>query len=247
LYQGPLIPETTDPLIAMGNTLYLVVISLIFSSLFVWAIKKRVIKFLYFVAGVKSILCGTLVWITVLILSTEMAFEQETVVISVSVIVMITSYASFIKNWKISSMALSLWMTGSSAFLIKVMFSDIAVGVLLVGFSLFDIYDVFKGPLKHLSQSTHGRAVAPLLLKVGSIEVGLGDVLFYSLSVGLAYSSGGLLIAALALISLKIGIWITLKLLEKHRMLPGLPIPVLLSVFVTSLSLLLAQVFYLSL
>ncbi|MEM3403934.1 MAG: hypothetical protein QXJ17_05330 [Nitrososphaeria archaeon] len=245
LYQGPLIPETTDPFIAMGNMLYLVAISSIFSFLFVWIIKKRMIKFLYFIAGVKAILCGALVWITVLLLSTEITFEQETLVTGLSILVMVISYASFIKDWKMVSIAISLWLTGASAFLIKVMFSDVAVGVLLIGFSLFDIYDVFKGPLKHLAQSTHGKVVAPLLLRVGSIEVGLGDVLFYSLSVGFAYSSGGIFIAVLALISLKIGIWVTLKLLEKHRMLPGLPIPVLLSVSVTSLSLLLARVFYL--
>jgi len=113
-----------------------------------------------------------------------------------------------------------------------------------VGFSLFDIYDVFKGPLKHLAHTSQNRAVSPLLVKVGAIEVGLGDLLFYSLSAGLAYGVGGMTVAVFAIITIKVGMWITLKLLEKKPMLPGLPVPVLLSVFVTSLSSLLIQVFH---
>ena len=244
LYNEPLIPETSDVFVAAGNTLYLILVSLTVSFLFVWIIRKKRIRLDYFISGLKGVLCGTLFWITTLLVANEISDIQEYMILSVSFAIMIIVSISSVKNLTPISTPFSIWMTGASAFLIKIMFSNLAVGILLVGFSLFDIYDVFKGPLKHLAHTSQNRAVSPLLVKVGTIEVGLGDLLFYSLSAGLAYSVGGIAVAILAIITIKVGMWITLKLLEKRPMLPGLPVPVLLSVFVTSLFSLLIQVFH---
>jgi hypothetical protein len=212
------------------------------SFLFVWIVRKKAIRLYYFISGLKGVLCGTLFWIVTLFIANVISDIQEYAIVVISFVIMITVTIGSIKNKTTISTPFSIWMTGASAFLIKVMFSDLAVGILLVGFSLFDIYDVFKGPLKHLAQTSQDRAVSPLLVKVGAIEVGLGDLLFYSLSVGLAYSVGGVLVALLSIITVKAGMWITLKILEKKPMLPGLPVPVLLSVFLTFLSSLLIRV-----
>jgi len=230
--------------VATGNTLYLILVSLVVSFLFVWIMRKKRIRLDYFISGLKGALCGTLFWVTTVLVINEISEIQEYMILSVSFAIMIIVSISSIKNITPISTPFSIWMTGTSAFLIKVMFSNLAVGILLVGFSLFDIYDVFKGPLKHLAHTSQNRAVSPLLVKVGAIEMGLGDLLFYSLSAGLAYSVGGIVVAILAIITIKVGMWITLKLLEKKPMLPGLPVPVLLSVFVTSLSSFLIQVFH---
>ncbi|MGQ9780842.1 MAG: hypothetical protein ACUVQ8_01100 [Nitrososphaeria archaeon] len=235
IYEEPLIPETSDPLVATGNTLYLILVSLGASFVFVWIMRKKMIRLDYFISSLKGILCGILFWIVTLLLSPEVSEAQEYAIIGASAIIAAATISS-VKNITYLSTPLSIWMTGASAFLIKLMFSNLAVGILLVGFSLFDIYDVFRGPLKHLTQTSHDKGVSPLLVKVGSIEVGLGDLLFYSLSTALAYSVGGVAVAIPALITIKIGMYITLKLLEKRLTLPGLPIPVLLSASVTFLA-----------
>jgi hypothetical protein len=228
--------------VAAGNTIYLVLVSLAVSFLFVWMVRRKAIRLYYFISGLKGVLCGTLFWTITLFITNGVSDIQEYVITAVSFAIMVAVGVTSVKNKTTISTVFSVWMTGASAFLIKVMFSDLAVGILLVGFSFFDIYDVFKGPLKQLAQTSKDRAVSPLLVKVGAIEVGLGDLLFYSLSVGLAYSVGGFLVAALSITAIKIGMWITLKILEKKPMLPGLPVPVLLSVSVTFLASLLIQV-----
>ena len=244
VYSEPLIPETSDVFVATGNTLYLILVSLAVSFLLVWIMRKKLIRLDYFISGLKGVLCGTLFLVTTVLIVNEVSNIQEYIILGTSLVIMIIVSISSIKNITPISTPFSIWMTGASAFLIKIMFSNLAVGILLVGFSLFDIYDVFKGPLKHLAHTSQNRAVSPLLVKVGAIEVGLGDLLFYSLSAGLAYGVGGMTVAVFAIITIKVGMWITLKLLEKKPMLPGLPVPVLLSVFVTSLSSLLIQVFH---
>ena len=103
------------------------------------------------------------------------------------------------------------------------------VFILPVVFALYDIYAVFVGPLKTLISD--GRlALGPLVARLGTLEVGLGDIVFYSFlpSVGLIII--GVNGALFAIISTNIGLLITLLMLRKRKSFPGLPIPVIFTV-----------------
>lgn len=123
--------------------------------------------------------------------------------------------------------------------------------LILVGLSLYDIYAVFRGPLKGIID--HGRETAeefeknmdsqneveyekvPLLpaLPVYStplINIGLGDFAFFSMLISTAVVIGYELNTPIplitALIGLFVGAYYTFKLLKKERALPGLPLPI---------------------
>jgi len=112
--------------------------------------------------------------------------------------------------------------------------------------ALWDIYAVFRGPLRTLVdeiksiESTGRKSKEPGFLRgiafsYGGVLMGLGDVVFYSMIMALSLISPTF--SALRFIvvssSIVIGAFITLKLLEKYRRaLPGLPIPVFLSIIV---------------
>ena len=125
--------------------------------------------------------------------------------------------------------------------------------LILIGLSLYDIYAVFRGPLKgiidqgrkavgeveDLSTLEENQNViyepAPLFpaLPVYStplINIGLGDFAFFSmlesvaLVIGISLSSPFPLF--LSLIGLFIGVLYTFKLLQKEKALPGLPLPI---------------------
>ena len=236
IYNEPIFQESSDIVIATGNTFYLILSSLAVSAFFLWIMRNKLIKLEYVFMIIRSLLCGTLFWVIVELLFSTISPLFEYVTLGASSLIFILTYVSAIKELRIVSTFFSLWMTGASAFLLKIIFSNIAIGILLVGFSLFDIYDVYKGPLKHLIQGSFSKTISPLLIKVDSVEVGMGDFLFYSLSIGLAYGVGGITLTFLSFITIKAGILATLKLLGKRPTLPGLPIPVLISVFVISLA-----------
>ena len=107
-----------------------------------------------------------------------------------------------------------------------------------VAFSLYDIYAVFKGPLKALIGTAPGVALVGMSIKAGEFTIGLGDVVFYtllpSLALTLFYSRFGVLPALLTIAAIDVGMVATLFLLSKRRMLPGLPIPMLLGVLVVA-------------
>ena len=103
------------------------------------------------------------------------------------------------------------------------------VFILPVAFALYDIYAVFVGPLKTLI-SDGSVALGPLVARLGTFEVGLGDIVFYSFlpSVGLIII--GVNGALFAIISTNFGLLLTLLMLRKRRSFPGLPIPVIFTV-----------------
>lgn len=114
--------------------------------------------------------------------------------------------------------------------------------------SLFDIYSVFKGPLSKIIPGERGSfeerseklppEKLPDELKVATvpfrgIHLGMGDVIFYSMTSSLSLVNPTVSILRWCLVSaaLFLGVYITLKLLEKRPVLPALPIPAMLSIF----------------
>ncbi|MGP8124297.1 MAG: hypothetical protein ACLQEQ_00270 [Nitrososphaerales archaeon] len=123
----------------------------------------------------------------------------------------------------------------------------LATALLLpVAFSIYDIYAVFKGPLKSLIGTGEKVALVGMSIRAGEFTLGLGDVVFYTMLPSLplaqlvANSSSTAVAAAtraafgtLALID--VGVVVTLFLLSRRRLLPGLPIPMLLGLLVLAL------------
>ncbi|UCE12378.1 MAG: hypothetical protein JSV04_09265 [Candidatus Heimdallarchaeota archaeon] len=122
---------------------------------------------------------------------------------------------------------------------------------ILIGLSLYDIYAVFRGPLKGIIDHSREEAElfeekmsyqneveyekGPLLpaLPVYStplINIGLGDFAFFSMLISAAVVIGNDLANPIPLIAALVGLFTgaiyTFKLLKKERALPGLPLPV---------------------
>lgn len=109
--------------------------------------------------------------------------------------------------------------------------------VLVIGISAYDTFAVYKGHLSTLNKE-EAISLKGLTIEVDDLVIGLGDLFFYSLTASAILQYMGIIPAAAATISILAGYGITLLLLRRRRMLPGLPIPLLLSMgsaLVTSL------------
>jgi len=114
--------------------------------------------------------------------------------------------------------------------------------ILLLIFMIYDVIAVFVGPLKFLVKelklkkevkSKKFYAFGFLFSNILGIGVGTGDFIFYSLALSAIYILKGIIFSLISLTFLFIGFWITILLLEKlKRPLPGLPIPLTLSLIV---------------
>lgn len=100
--------------------------------------------------------------------------------------------------------------------------------ILPVAFALYDLYAVFMGPLKTLISSSERFVLGPLVAKLGELEIGLGDIVFYSFIPSSGLILGGARGALITIIATNLGLLVTLWMLRNRRSFPGLPIPVLL-------------------
>jgi presenilin-like A22 family membrane protease len=104
--------------------------------------------------------------------------------------------------------------------------------VIPVFFGLYDIYTVFRGPLKSLiNESQNNFNLNPMVVNIKNLNIGLGDLIFYSMIPSVALILSNLITAFVIIFVISIGINITVYFLRKFDLFPGLPIPVFLSIF----------------
>jgi hypothetical protein len=114
--------------------------------------------------------------------------------------------------------------------------------ILPVAFALYDIYAVFRGPLKKLIKIQPKKTLRQqfiysdfglIIARIGGFTIGAGDFIFYSLLVGAGFIQKSFFGAIVVGIVINLGIIATLYILQKYkRPLPGLPIPVFLAIAV---------------
>ena len=138
-----------------------------------------------------------------------------------------------------------VWLGTGTAMMLVLFFPSVTLYVFAGAMAVWDLYAVFKGPLKTIAADAKdgpkGLTVGSMLMsQVGQSALGLGDVVFYSVIEMLALEVGRLT-AALTAGAIIAGVGITFYILRsgKKIALPGLPIPVLLAFVVIGLSYLL--------
>jgi len=151
-----------------------------------------------------------------------------------SVLVILVAYIIFVKNtpW-LSTIILAFIGAEVGSFFAETLSPWTALA-LPIAFSIYDIYAVFRGPLKSLIGTAPGIALVGMSIKAGEFTLGLGDIVFYTLLPSLALFQFGLAQSLYTILAIDVGMVITLFLLSKRRLLPGLPIPMLLGVLVVS-------------
>ena len=117
----------------------------------------------------------------------------------------------------------AVWFGWNSGYLTPIL--------LLVGMAVYDLYSVFRGPLRELAELMTTDTEEEEAEDTGVI-IGLGDIFFYSFLVAYSHAILKPYQLLVVMVVLFLGVLITFVLLFRYevRALPALPIPVLLSV-----------------
>ncbi|MHA1916935.1 MAG: presenilin family intramembrane aspartyl protease [Candidatus Ranarchaeia archaeon] len=110
--------------------------------------------------------------------------------------------------------------------------------LLLVVLSFYDIYAVKKGPIKEMVETLEDAEKDegddldfPMLTYVSKEwEIGIGDLAFYSAFTSNIIIHFGTIGGTFVSVGIIIGAIITLKQLDKHKLLPGLPLSIFLGI-----------------
>ncbi len=104
--------------------------------------------------------------------------------------------------------------------------------ILPIVLSLYDVYTVFRGPLKSLITAIPEESLSAIVTHVGDFSIGTGDTVFYAMLPALALFQFTFASALVTLVAVDMGVLVTLYLLSKAKLLPGLPIPMFLGLAV---------------
>jgi len=101
--------------------------------------------------------------------------------------------------------------------------------LILVFLAIYDIFAVYKGPVGKIAESGLDQ-LQGLSFSFKDIQMGLGDLVFYSMLSGIMFFSfiPNVIPTIAAVIGILVGSIITLFMLEKKGIFPGLPFPILL-------------------
>jgi presenilin-like A22 family membrane protease len=233
-------PAGTSPTGGVFNAALLVVFAFVLTLVLVLLLRKKmVLSFKVIIFGSVAFSAFILTLVTAHIFAVNNlppAFDTPVAFGVPTVLVVLIGYVIFVKNvpW-LATVILAFVGAEVGSFFAETLPPWTALA-LPIAFSVYDVYAVFKGPLKLLIGTAPSIALVGMSIKAGEFTLGLGDIVFYTLLPSLAlfqfYSQFGALPAALTITAIDIGMVITLFLLSRRRLLPGLPIPMLFGVLV---------------
>jgi len=224
------IPETT-PGAPFGNGLYFVVLIAISATIFYFLIKRRS----------KNIIKGLIVF----------ALTTASLLLSVVYLSAVLAFFPIIDNlWWLIALSivltvffdLAIFRLGSIARNVAVVALGGALGIffgfsiplysaviILVFLAVYDVVAVYKGPVGKIAASGLDQ-LQGLSFSFKDIQMGLGDLVFYSMLMGVIFFSflSSFLPTLMAIIGILAGSIITFFALEKKGIFPGLPFPILL-------------------
>ncbi len=239
-------PGGTSPIGSTVNAMLLVAFAFTLTLVMVWLLRRKMVrsfKVVIFGSVAFSAFVLTLVTADVFAISyLPSSLELPVSFGSAGLVVVLIGYTIFVKNrpW-LSTAILAFVGAEVGSFFAETLPLWTALA-LPVAFAIYDIYAVFKGPLKALIGTAPGIALVGMSIRAGEFTLGLGDVVFYTLLPSLAllqfYAASGLAPALFTMLAIDVGMVLTLFLLSRRRLLPGLPIPMLLGVLVVAYYLL---------
>jgi presenilin-like A22 family membrane protease len=218
------------------NAILLVAFAFALTLGLVWLIRRKMVtSFRLVIFGSVAFSAFILTMVTADVFAVDYlppSFELPVTFGSSALVVVLIAYTIFVKNrpW-LSTIILAFVGAEVGSFFAETLSPWTALA-LPIAFSIYDIYAVFRGPLKALIGTAPGLALVGMSIKAGEFTLGLGDIVFYTLLPSLALFQFGVLQSLYTMVAIDVGIVITLYLLSKRRLLPGLPIPMLLGIIV---------------
>jgi presenilin-like A22 family membrane protease len=222
------------------NAVLLVAFAFALTLGLVWLIRRKMVisfKAVIFASTAFSAFVLTLVTADVFAVSYfPQSLELPISFGSAALVVALIGYIIFVRNriW-LATIILAFVGAEVGSFFAETLSPWTALA-LPIAFSLYDIYAVFKGPLKALIGTGSNIVLVGMSIKAGEFTLGLGDIVFYTMLPSLALfqfnHQFGFYPALYTMLATIAGMVVTLYLLSRRRLLPGLPIPMLLGVLV---------------
>jgi presenilin-like A22 family membrane protease len=226
LYSAAPFPEGIG---SLGNGLYFVILAGIGASLLYLLMKRKNLRLIALITGfaltTATFLVST-VYLYALLTMYYVPYETALVLVLAILITVVADYEIFRTNGIGNSLTIMLLGGSLGAFLGKAIPTLSAV-LILSFLAVYDVFAVYRGPVGKMAREGLEQ-LRGLSVSFKDVQIGLGDLTFYSMLVSLVLSNAGPIFCAASAIGILSGAFLAFKLLEKKGMFPGLPFSVAL-------------------
>jgi presenilin-like A22 family membrane protease len=225
----PVLPIQGDtPSAGFSNALYFVVVIAIGATLFYfllkWRSKKLITILTTFALTAASVLLSS--YFLYLLLFSIPNWELYVIILTI-VITVLFDLAIF----KFGGKAANIAVVGLGGTLGVFLGNSIPIWsafLILVFLAVYDVVAVYKGPVGKIAASSGLDQLKGLSYAFKDIQMGLGDLVFYSMLCAVMLLNYGWVSYIASLAGILGGSFITFLILERKSVFPGLPFPILL-------------------
>jgi len=226
------------------NALYFVILAGIGATLLYLLIKRKKLRAISLITGFA--LTAAILMLSIFYLSAVFSLlavsSTTALILTLAVATSVTTLADFAifkVQGRISNLVILLLGGALGAFL-GISIPIISAVLILAFLAIYDVFAVYRGPVGKIAQSGLDQ-LRGLSFSFRDVQMGLGDLTFYSMLTAIVLTNAGLIFCAVSAIGIIAGVLLVLKMLEKRGMFPGLPFPVFLGLLPLIVYLLLSR------
>jgi presenilin-like A22 family membrane protease len=220
-------PESTAG--SLSNGLYFVLLAAVGASLLYLLLRRKKLKWVTLITGfaiTAAVFLLSSVYLYAALSIFNVPYITFLLLIPAVGITVLVDLAIFRTRGRGYSLAILLLGGALGAFL--GMSIQILSAVLILSFlAAYDVFAVYRGPVGKIAQAGLEK-LRGLSVSFKDVQIGLGDLTFYSMLTALVLNNAGPTLCVASIIGVLIGAFIALKMLEKRGIFPGLPFPVAL-------------------
>jgi presenilin-like A22 family membrane protease len=213
----------------LGNAFYFVILIALSATIFYILLKRKSRKLITALIAVALTTASLLLSIIYLSAIFAYAPSLDFLVLPLSIVLTVLfDLAIFRLGSKARSIAVVLLGGGLGVFF-GASIPFLSAVLILVFLAVYDVFAVYYGPVGKIANSKGLDQLQGLSYSFKEVQMGLGDLVFYSmLSGSMLLNFNSLLPYLVSLVGILAGSLLTLVMLEKKGIFPGLPFPIVL-------------------
>ena len=229
--QVPSLPVTPFPEDTVsgpfGNALYFVIIIGVGATILYLLLKYKNRKLITFLTGFALTAASMLLSVFYLSVILASVPNSEIIIIFLSIVFTVfVDLAIFRLGSKVRN-AIVVCLGGALGVFFGVSIPILSAMLILCFLAVYDVFAVYKGPVGKIAHAGLDE-LKGLSFSFRDIQMGLGDLVFYSMLSGSMLFNFGAVSYIVSVAGILIGAFLTFMMLEKKGIFPGLPFPVFL-------------------
>jgi presenilin-like A22 family membrane protease len=212
-----------------GNAFYFVVLIALSATVFYILLKRKSRKLIFALIALALTTASLLLSIIYLSTIFEYLPGWDFLVLPLAIVVTTFFDLAIFRLGNKARNAVVVLLGGALGVFFSASIPFLSAVLILVFLAVYDVFAVYYGPMGKIANSGLDQ-LQGLSYSFKDVQMGLGDLVFYSMLSGSIFFEfqPNLLPCLVSLIGITVGSFLTLIMLEKKGIFPGLPFPVIL-------------------